>query len=74
MTICSVSHHHYARVVLECAGIHNKLRALLLQVGFSITSSEADQPNPASTVTANKLHVCIIVYFEVRSISGKGKH
>jgi len=38
------------------------------------TSSEADQPNPASTVTANKLQACIIVYFEVRSISGKGKH
>jgi len=36
---CSVSHHHYACVVLECAGIYNKLWALLLQVGLSIGSS-----------------------------------
>jgi len=37
---CLISHHHYACVELECAGIHNKRRALLLQVGFSITSSD----------------------------------
>ena len=30
---------HYACVALECAGIHNKFRDLLLQVGFSIRSS-----------------------------------
>ena len=37
---CPISHHQYACVVLECAGIHNKHRVLLLQVGFSITSSD----------------------------------
>jgi len=54
-------------------GIHDKLQALLLEVGFSATSirltlsplSEADQPDPASTGTANRFHACSIVYFEV---------